>query len=29
MPEDWNMAGFTGLGAGVEYAVGFRHYPMG
>ena len=24
-----NMAGFTGLGAGVEYAVGFRHYPMG
>ena len=24
-----NMAGYTGLGAGVEYAVGFRHYPMG
>jgi len=24
-----NLAGFTGLGAGVEYAVGFRHYPMG
>jgi len=24
-----NMAGFVGLGAGVEYAVGFRHYPMG
>lgn len=23
------MAGFTGLGAGVEYAVGFRRYPMG
>jgi LmbE family N-acetylglucosaminyl deacetylase len=24
-----NLAGFTGLGAGVECAVGFRHYPMG
>jgi LmbE family N-acetylglucosaminyl deacetylase len=24
-----NMAGFTGLGAGVEYAVGLRRYPMG
>ena len=24
-----NLAGFTGLGAGVEYAVGFRHYPIG
>ena len=24
-----NLAGFTGLGAGCEYAVGFRHYPMG
>ena len=24
-----NMAGYTGLGAGVEYAAGFRHYPMG
>jgi LmbE family N-acetylglucosaminyl deacetylase len=24
-----NMAGYVGLGAGVEYAVGFRHYPMG
>ena len=24
-----NLASFTGLGAGVEYAVGFRHYPMG
>jgi len=24
-----NMAGFTGLGAGCEYAVGFRRYPMG
>ncbi len=23
-----NMAGFTGLGAGCEYAVGFRRYPM-
>jgi LmbE family N-acetylglucosaminyl deacetylase len=24
-----NMAGFVGLGAGTEYAVGFRKYPMG
>jgi hypothetical protein len=24
-----NMAGFTGLGAGCEYAVGFRRHPMG
>jgi LmbE family N-acetylglucosaminyl deacetylase len=24
-----NMAGYVGLGAGCEYAVGFRHYPMG
>ncbi|HEY1321239.1 MAG TPA: PIG-L deacetylase family protein [Streptosporangiaceae bacterium] len=24
-----NMAGFTGLGAGVEYAVGLRRYPAG
>jgi LmbE family N-acetylglucosaminyl deacetylase len=24
-----NMAGYIGLGAGVEYAVGFRRYPMG
>jgi LmbE family N-acetylglucosaminyl deacetylase len=24
-----NMAGFTGLGAGCEYAVGFRRYPLG
>jgi LmbE family N-acetylglucosaminyl deacetylase len=24
-----NMAGFTGVGAGCEYAVGFRRYPMG
>ena len=24
-----NMAGFTGLAAGCEYAVGFRRYPMG
>jgi len=24
-----NMAGFVGLGAGTEYAVGFRRYPMG
>ena len=24
-----NMAGFVGLGAGCEYAVGFRKYPMG
>jgi LmbE family N-acetylglucosaminyl deacetylase len=23
-----NMAGFVGLGAGCEYAVGFRRYPM-
>jgi LmbE family N-acetylglucosaminyl deacetylase len=24
-----DMAGFIGLGAGCEYAVAFRHYPMG
>jgi LmbE family N-acetylglucosaminyl deacetylase len=24
-----NMAGYVGLGAGCEYAVGFRRYPMG
>jgi LmbE family N-acetylglucosaminyl deacetylase len=24
-----NMAGYVGLGAGCEYAVAFRHYPMG
>ena len=24
-----NMAGYVGLGAGCEYAVGFRHFPMG
>ena len=24
-----NMAGFVGLAAGVEYAVGFHRYPMG
>jgi LmbE family N-acetylglucosaminyl deacetylase len=24
-----DMAGFTGLGAGVEYAVGWHRYPMG
>ncbi len=24
-----NMAGFVGLGAGGEYAVAFRRYPMG
>jgi hypothetical protein len=24
-----NMAGYVGLGAGVEYAVGLRRYPMG
>src|ERR1700729_1040815 len=24
-----NMAGFTGLGAGCDYAVGFRRFPMG
>jgi len=24
-----NLAGFTGLGAGCEYAVGFRRYPQG
>ncbi|HLH58586.1 MAG TPA: PIG-L deacetylase family protein [Streptosporangiaceae bacterium] len=24
-----NMAGFIGLGAGCDYAVGFRRYPMG
>jgi LmbE family N-acetylglucosaminyl deacetylase len=29
-PDDFlrNMAGFIGLGAGCEYAVGFRRYPM-
>jgi len=24
-----NMAGYIGLGAGCEYAIGFRRYPMG
>jgi hypothetical protein len=24
-----NMAGYVGLGAGCEYAVGFRRYPIG
>jgi LmbE family N-acetylglucosaminyl deacetylase len=24
-----NMAGYVGMGAGVDYAVGLRHYPMG
>ncbi len=24
-----NMAGYVGLGAGCEYAIGFRRYPMG
>jgi len=24
-----NMAGFTGLAVGVDYAVGMRRYPMG
>jgi LmbE family N-acetylglucosaminyl deacetylase len=24
-----NAAGYIGLGAGVDYAVGMRHYPMG
>jgi LmbE family N-acetylglucosaminyl deacetylase len=24
-----NMAGYVGLGAGCDYAVSFRHYPMG
>jgi LmbE family N-acetylglucosaminyl deacetylase len=24
-----DMAGYTGMGAGCEYAVGLRHYPMG
>jgi LmbE family N-acetylglucosaminyl deacetylase len=24
-----NMAGYVGLGAGCDYAVGLRHYPMG
>jgi LmbE family N-acetylglucosaminyl deacetylase len=30
-PDDFlrNMAGFIGLGAGCEYAVAFRRYPMG
>jgi LmbE family N-acetylglucosaminyl deacetylase len=30
-PDDFlrKMAGYVGLGAGVEYAVGFRRYPMG
>ena len=24
-----NLAGYVGLGAGCDYAVGLRHYPMG
>jgi hypothetical protein len=24
-----NIAGYVGLGAGCEYAIGFRRYPMG
>ena len=24
-----NMAGYVGMAAGCEYAVGLRHYPMG
>jgi LmbE family N-acetylglucosaminyl deacetylase len=30
-PDDFlrKMAGYVGLGAGCEYAVGFRRYPMG
>jgi hypothetical protein len=24
-----NMAGYVGLGAGCDYAVGLRRYPMG
>jgi LmbE family N-acetylglucosaminyl deacetylase len=30
-PDDFlrKMAGYVGLGAGVEYAVGLRRYPMG
>jgi LmbE family N-acetylglucosaminyl deacetylase len=24
-----DMAGYIGMGAGVDYAVGFHHYPMG
>ncbi len=24
-----NMAGYVGMGAGCEYAVGLRRYPMG
>jgi LmbE family N-acetylglucosaminyl deacetylase len=24
-----NMAGYIGMGAGTDYAVGLRHYPMG
>jgi LmbE family N-acetylglucosaminyl deacetylase len=30
-PEEFlrNMAGYVGLAAGCEYAVGLRHYPMG
>jgi LmbE family N-acetylglucosaminyl deacetylase len=24
-----NMAGYVGMGAGCDYAVGLRHYPMG
>lgn len=23
-----NIAGYVGLGAGCDYAVGLRHYPM-
>ena len=30
-PDDFlrNMAGYLGLAAGCEYAVGLRRYPMG
>ncbi|GGK10372.1 GlcNAc-PI de-N-acetylase [Streptomyces camponoticapitis] len=30
-PDDFlrNMTGYVGLGAGCDYAVGFRRYPMG
>jgi len=24
-----NLAGYVGMGAGCEYAIGFRRYPMG
>jgi LmbE family N-acetylglucosaminyl deacetylase len=24
-----NTAGYVGMGAGIDYAVGLRHYPMG